>query len=78
MSTAAEIEKAIQTLPSHEFEKLANWWKSFCSEQGEDAREKIRLATIAATSGCLEGAESDDFEAAVAEAGKSIDEDHGW
>ena len=77
MSTVAEIKKAILTLPSHEVEKLATWWENFRAGK-EEAKERARLTAIAATSGCLAGKESDDFEAAVAEAGQGIDEDHGW
>ncbi|MGK0186395.1 MAG: hypothetical protein ACI9R3_002178 [Verrucomicrobiales bacterium] len=77
MSTVAEIEKAILTLPSDEVEKLATWWERFRAGKA-DVKESARLAAIAATSGCLAGEESADFEAAVAEAGHGIDEDYGW
>jgi|GEM_PF-2856602 len=75
MSTVAEIEEAIRTLPPEELEKLADWWKQF-----HDSRDAStdRENAIVATSGCLAGGESDDFPAAVAEAGQGIDEDHGW
>jgi predicted RNase H-like nuclease (RuvC/YqgF family) len=77
MSTVIEIEKAILTLPSRDVEKLAHWWDNFRADK-ENPHETARLAAILATSGCLVGAESDDFEETVAEAGLGIEDDHAW
>jgi hypothetical protein len=77
MSSVIEIESAIEKLPAHELEELSFWWESHVKSRKLD-EESTKAEAIRSTSGCLSGAEGEDFAGAVAKAGRDISDSHEW
>ncbi len=77
MSSVIEIESAIARLPDDELKELSRWWEGHVKNRHLD-EENAKAEAIRQTSGCLSGAEGEDFARAVAEAGQDITDTHEW
>lgn len=72
----AELEEAVEDLSVEEYSHFRKWLVAHSLKTKE--YEAWKADIIERTAGSLEGADGEELEKNVAEAGKGVPDDHSW